>query len=142
MSLGKALHSFEEDDLERVTAAAMEQWRQSQPLFLQKSPPPACQGIADAYSERLGLMTEQVPVSVSMTIMISSRLYSIDSPQGRKQFKRPRVSFERINANQRRLQATTTQLNAALEQIVHTSGTPLPQDLAKLRVSWVGVLRD
>ena len=141
-SLGLALHSFQEADLERVTAAATDQWRQSLSLFQQKSPPPACQGIADIYSKRLGLMVGQVQVCVKTTMMISSHIYSIDSPQGRKWSKTLRTNWGRDTANMEHLRATTGQLNAALEQLAHTPGTPLPHDLAKLRVSWIGVLLD
>lgn len=143
-SIVRELHSSEEDSLEPVTADARNQWRQSLSRLRQKSPPPACQALAAAYSERLGLMSGQVQEWVSIQMAISSRGYNIDSPQGRKWSKTPGMNWEseRRNADLQRLRATTTYLNVELEQIAHTPGTPLPQDLAKFRVRWVGVFLD
>ncbi|MES2459726.1 MAG: hypothetical protein V4671_04025 [Armatimonadota bacterium] len=142
--IGRELHSSEEDSLEPVTTDATNQWRQYLVRFRQKSPPHACEALAAAYAERLSLMTGQVQNCVSWTKAISSRLYSMDSPQGRKWIKTPGVFWEseRRNAETLRLRATTTYLNVELDQIARTPGIPLPQDLAKLRVRWVGVFLD
>jgi hypothetical protein len=141
-SICEALHSSEEDDLERVTADAMKQWREAESRFRQKSPPPACRSIAAAYSERLGLMAGQIHECVAMRMALSSQFYPEDSPQGRKWSKAPRIDWRRPNTNMDSLRVTTRQLNVALEQISRLPGTPLPQDLAKLRVGWEGVLLD
>jgi hypothetical protein len=142
-ALDLAEHSMEENSLEPAIAAAETQWLESQSRFRQTSPPPACEAVADAYAERLGLISGQVRRRVHGWMMISSRGYDMNTPQSRKQVRawtEYRARERDIESGRKQLEATTHQLNAALEQISHTPGTPLPQDLARLRVRWMAFL--
>jgi hypothetical protein len=142
-TLGLALHSSEVGGLERAILAATKQGIEDQSRFQQKLPPLACQSIASLYAQRLELMTGQVRARVALWMVLSSRGYSIDSPQGRNWSEAMRDYSERERdrdfTHLQRLKTTTDLLNAALEQLSHTDGTPLPQDLARLRVRWMGI---
>jgi hypothetical protein len=83
-ALSTALHSSEEHDLERIMASSKKEWFKARFRFHQQSPPPSCAALTIAYGDRLGLMAEEVDRCVSMMMMISSQLYSNETPQGRK----------------------------------------------------------
>jgi hypothetical protein len=76
-----------------------------------------------------------------MMMMISSQLYSNETPQGRKWSRvhlGARQWYQEAAARQR-LECATGKVNVALEQLAHTPSAPLSKDLATYRVRWMTI---